>query len=146
MTFETIEEAIINRLRADMPYARVVESYAGQLENDVSVMMAGFPAVYVVYNGSDYDWVDAVTHNEAVEFSVIVAAKNLKGNKEARKNDYGCYQMINDVIQSLTNQTFGLEIEKLRPVKVSLVGASKSVSIYGIDYQTNFDRNYENSE
>src|SRR4030067_3517742 len=138
MTFEDIEDKIITELKTQLTYVKTIETYAGQLEQEIEKLPIIFPALFVAYAGSNYEWVDGPNHNETCEFSILAAAKNLRGQASARKDDYGCYQMITDVLAKLTNNKFGLEIEKLKPLRVTLVFISKSVAIYGIDFQTNF--------
>lgn len=142
MDFESIEDGIIAELKSKLPYVRSVEPYAGQLEADIEKLPISFPAIFVAYGESALEWVDGPNFNEVPRFSVLVAAKNLKGNKAVRKDDGGCYQMIKDVLKTLTNNKLNLEMEKLQPVRVSLVFISKSIAIYGVDFQTNFDTTY----
>jgi len=143
MTFEDIEDKIITEIKTRMPYVRTVETYAGQLEQNIDSLTIPFPAAFVVYGGSALKWVDGPNHNEASSFSVFVAAKNLRGQSAARKDDTaGCYKMITDVLTYLTNQSFGLGMEKLTPVKVSLLYISQTVAIYSIDFETNFDTTF----
>jgi|Deesub1362A_J573_1020465.scaffolds.fasta_scaffold00740_18 phage gp37-like protein len=148
MNFEYIEDSIIDALKTAMPYLRTVETYAGQLEDEIERLPVRFPAAYVVYGGSSFNWIDGPNHQETVEFSVLVAAKNLRGNRAVRKggsapDDRGAYDLINDVLAALTNKTFGLEIERLKPLRVSLVFISRVIAVYGIDFQTSFDRTHE---
>lgn len=142
MNFEDIEDKIIEEIKGNMLYVKTVETYAGQLEQEIKKLPIIFPAVFVAYAGSTLVWVDGPNHNEICEFSILVAAKNLRGSKAVRKDDYGCYQMIVDVLTYLTNKKFDLDIEKLRPLRVSMIYISKSVAIYGIDFQTNFDTTF----
>jgi len=142
MDFEQVEDKMKAEIQAKMSYVKTVESYAGQLEQDIRQLTIPLPAIFIVYGGSTFTWVDGPNHNEDVVFSVLVASKNVRGEKEARKAADGCYQMINDVLVALTNQTFSLQIEKLVPVRTSLVHVSKTIVIYGIDFKTNFDTTF----
>jgi phage gp37-like protein len=142
MVFEDIEDQIITKLK-ELTYLKTVETYAGQLEEgEIKKFLVNFPAVLVAYSGSNYEWIDGPNYNEACDFSVLVCAKNVRGNKAIRKAAAGCYQMIEDVKAKLINQTFGLEIEKLKILRVQLVGISQTTAIYGIDFQTNFDTTF----
>jgi hypothetical protein len=78
-----------------------------------------------------------------VDFSVLVAAKDLRGSEEARKKSQGAYDLVKDVLAALTNKNFGLDIERLRPVRVSLVYIGRGVAVYGMDFQTSFDATYQ---
>ncbi len=142
MTFEDIEDKIIAEIKDNVTYVKTIETYAGQLEQNIKQLTIPLPAAFIVYGGSTFTWIDGPNHNEEVVFSVLVASKNVRGEKRARKAAYGCYQMINDVLVVLTNQTFDLQIEKLVPIRTSLVHVSKTIVIYGIDFKTNFDTTF----
>jgi phage gp37-like protein len=142
MDFEQIEDAIINELKTNIAYLKTVETYAGQLEGSLERLPVGFPAVFVVYSGSGYSAVDGMYHEEKVEFSVLVAARDLKGGEAARKDAHGAYGIVKDVLAVLTNKTFGLDMERLRPVRTQLVFANRTVAVYGIDFRTGFDKAY----
>jgi phage gp37-like protein len=140
--FEQIEDKIIEELAAEVTYLRTVETYAGQLEGEIARMAVKFPAAFLVYGGTDLEEVDGPNHREVVRFSVLVAAKNLRSNEDLRKDTEGAYDLVTDVLAALTNNTFGLDIERLRPVKVSLVHIGKGIAVYGLDFQTSFDNTY----
>jgi phage gp37-like protein len=143
MNFETIETAILDRLKVDLPYVQTVETYAGQLEEEIEKLPLRFPAVFVVYKGSGFEWVDGATYNEGAEFTILAAAKNLKSPALARKDQAaGAYRLGTDILAALTNQNLDLNIELLRPVRCDLVYISKTVAIYGLDFQTSFDNAY----
>jgi len=140
--FETIEDKIIAELNSYIPYVETVDSYAGQLDQDLKSMPMKLPAIFVSYGGSTFEWIDGPNHRETVDFSILVAAKNARGEKSARKAAYGCYQMINDVLVVLTNMDFGLDIEKLVPKRTSLIFAGRTIVVYGIDFQASFDTTF----
>ncbi|MBI4822664.1 MAG: DUF1834 family protein [Nitrospirae bacterium] len=142
MDFEQIEDKLIETLKS-IPYLKTVETYAGQLEAEIESLPIRFPACYVVYGGSNFDWLDGPNHQETVDFTVLVAGKNLRGSSSLRKDSGGAYDLINDVTATLTNKNFDLDIERLKPMKVALVFISKTVAVYGIDFQTSFDGTYD---
>jgi phage gp37-like protein len=148
MDFEQVEDRIIEKLRDEVSYLRTVETYAGQLEEEIAKLPVLFPSAYVVYGGSTINRVDGPTHQETVEFSVLVAAKNMRGGEALRKGSpatggQGVYGMVKDVLKALTNEDFGLDMERLRPLRVSPVFVGKTMAIYGIDFQSSFDGAYE---
>lgn len=144
MDFEQIENKIVEQLKANIPYARTIETYAGQLEADIELLPIQFPACYVMYGGSQLAWVDGqANYNEVDIFTVLACAKNLRGNEAVRKDtSVGCYKLIKDVLAQIANKNFGLDIEKMRPTEIRLVYISKIIAIYGIEFQTNFDKTY----
>lgn len=137
MTFRQIEDKLVETLRAGGAF-KSVETYAGQLDGEIEKLPLRYPAAFVVYGGSEFGLVD-----ETIAFSVIVAAKNLRGNEAARKGttgEQGAYQLIIDVLDALANQNLGLDIKRLLPLKSSPVGTSGPVSAYKMDFQTGFIR------
>ena len=144
MDFEQIENKIVDQLKASLTYVRTIETYAGQLETDIESLPIRFPAIYVMYSGSQLEWVDGqANYNEVDVFTVLAAAKNLKGNEAVRKDtEIGCYKMIKDVLAQIANKNFSLDIEKMRPTEIRLIYISSFVAIYGIEFQTNFDKVY----
>lgn len=144
MDFEQIEDALIARTKDQLTYVRTCETYAGQLDGDIDSLVINYPAVFVSYGGSNLDWIDAINVNETPEFNILVCAKNMRGQADARKDTVtGAYKMIRDILAALTNQKLELDIEKLQPKQITLVYVSKTVVIYGIKFQTNFDKTYE---
>jgi len=142
MKFEDIETKVIETLEAELTYLKSVGTYAGELKEDIKSLPSGFPSAYVVYRGSTFAYVDGDNQEETVEFTVLAAAKNLKGGESLRKSSYGLYRIVDDILAALANKTFGLAIERIRPVRVSLVYISESAAVYGIDFQTRFDETY----
>lgn len=143
MDFEQIEDAIISRIKEQLGYVRTCETWAGQLLGEIDKLTVTFPAAFVSYGGSKFSWVDSVTFNEAAEFQILLAAKDLRGQEAARKDDRGCYQMVADIMTALANQNLGLDIERLKPVSVDMIGVTKTLAVYGVKFQTGFDNTYE---
>lgn len=148
MDFETIEDKIIETLKQGIPELKTIETYAGQLEAEIEKLPVRFPACYVVYGGSGFDFIDGPNHQETTEFSIIVCARNLRGSEAARKGgatpgEYGVYDLIKGVLDTLTNKKFGLDMERLKPLRTSLILMTKTIAVYGIDFQTSFDKTYE---
>jgi phage gp37-like protein len=146
MDFTDIEDRIKDRIRTSMPYVKVVETYAGQLGEDLERLPVPFPAVFVAYGGSAYEWVDGRSFNDAPTFSIIVAARDVRGSKELRQGEYGCYRMIKDVLSAAANQTLGLDMWPLKPLRTSLLFLSKTMAAYGIDFRTSFDKAVNSQE
>lgn len=144
LDFETIEDAIIAAVRAEMPDLKTVKNYAGELEEaDLEKMTFLFPAAFIIYRGGPQTWIDGQTFNEQPTFAVLFASKNFRGDEKVRKSPKkGIYKFLKKGMEVLTNQTFGLDIERLAPTRKYLVFTSKSWAAYGIDFVTNFDTNY----
>lgn len=139
--FQDIEEAIIGALKASIPAIKTVESWAGQVTLDTLPLR--LPAAFVAYGGSGFSAVDGPTHRESAEFTVIVAARSMRGDGSERTASQGAYALVQEVLSTLTNEDFGyVEIERLSPARVALLSASGGAAVYGITFQTGFDTRY----
>lgn len=143
MRITEIEDGIIEKLKDELHYLRTVETYSGQLGGDIERLPVGFPAAYVVYGGSSLERVDGPVHEERAEFSVIVAARDPRGRASAAREEPGAYQMLEDVLGALTNDTLGLAVQRLRPLRVSLLSITGTTALYSVDFSTAFDTTYQ---
>lgn len=143
MEFEQIEDRIIEELKKRVSYLETVETYAGQLQGEIASLPVKLPAAFVIYGGSEFEPVDGPNHREQPTFSVALCASNLRGRAEGRKDDKGAYDLVKDALRALTNKDFGLDIERLRPVRVQLLIANETMTMYGIDLMAGFDTTYE---
>jgi phage gp37-like protein len=141
MDFESIEDSIITELKAQVPYLKTVETYAGQLEQDIEALPVRFPAAYVAYGGSSFAQGDlgSASHRETAAFTVFVCAGDLRGAEAARKGEQGAYEAVRDVLGALINNDFDLETDMLRPVRVSLLFAGGQTAVYAVELMTEFE-------
>lgn len=145
-----IEDAILARIAsAGLPYLRTVESYGGELDDDLVKAVRRFPAVWAalkgVGEGQALNTAQSVYRHHAT-WVVMVAARNLRNEAATRKGDkvnVGTYQMLEDVRSLLAGQDFGLEIDNLRPGKVTNLVNSRfqgqGVSVFAQEWHTKFD-------
>lgn len=142
--FEEVEDGIIAAIKTQMPYVLKVETYAGQLDGEVAKLAINAPAIFVMYSGTHFEWADGqALFNEEVVFTCFLVAKNLRGNEAVRKDgETGCYKLIKEILKTITNKTFGLDIERLQPIAVKFLFATKTTTVYAVDFKTNFDTVY----
>jgi phage gp37-like protein len=139
MDFEQGAEKIVETLKAAVPSLGTVEAYAGQLEGELEGLPLRFPAAFVLYGGSHYEWVDGPTYRETVGYSVMVAARSPKGRAQSRET---AYALVKDVLAALAGRDLDLPMERLRPVRTALVFTSGTATVYGLDFETGFDTAY----
>lgn len=139
-TTEQIEDEILSAIQdSDMgSYCKTIESYAGQLEDDITKMIILFPAVFVMFSGSEAKMLTGLEYEKTVDFTIFVAAKNLRGNVAARKNDYGAYQMLDDMETLLVGNQLGMQIEPIAIVSEEAILNTKQLSVYAAGYRTVF--------
>lgn len=130
-----------------------IDTYGGEFSEGLDKFVRAFPAILLIFSG-----LTRVSNtNGRVKFtarwSVIVAAKNLRNQAQARHGSddrVGSYQMISDMLALLSNQTFGLQIDPLIPQSVTPLlndlSGSQLSSVYGIEFQTAFETETPDTE
>ena len=149
-TIVQIEDAILVKL-ALAPigpvdaggYARLVDSYQGELEDeDLQKVLKLFPAVLVVYDTSQYTKLAKGVFDERMRFRVLVASRNLRGEKAQRRGDVamvGTYEMLRDVRGLLANKIVTPDVGPAEPVAERFVVNTREASIYEAVYEISLD-------
>jgi len=140
-TVEQIEDALIAALATlkGSLGVRTIKSYQGELEeDDIKKLIALFPAIYVVYGGSEYKEHGA-RKVEFMRYHFFTCDKNLRAEEEARRggaNNPGTYAMLDAIRDKLYGQQLSLEIYPLRLVRQAAVWFGSGISVYGAEYET----------
>jgi len=141
-TIEQIEDAIINELqpiKADLG-VRAIKSYQGELESedDINRLVRLFPAIYVVYGGSEYAEHGA-RKIEKMSYILFVCDKSLRADEEARRGgakNPGTYAMLNAIRDSLFGSMLSMDIFPITLLRETPVWFSRGISIYSAEYET----------
>ena len=141
-TIEQIEDAIINELqpiKADLG-VRAIKSYQGELESedDINRLVRLFPAIYVVYGGSEYAEHGA-RKIEKMRYILFVCDKSLRADEEARRGgakNPGTYAMLNAIRDSLFGSMLSMDIFPITLLRETPVWFSRGISIYSAEYET----------
>ena len=111
-------------------------------------LIKDFPAVWVIYAGETSGKHTSKAQAQNARFNIIVAAKSLRNEKEARRGstgNVGSYQILKDVKALISNNSLGLEISPIKPKQITPLLNEKSgqhlASLYGIEVTTTY---YEN--
>lgn len=150
-----IEQAIVQRLRSvPRGYAGLqVESYAGQLDDELFAWVRTLPASWVTFNQvQDVKRVGAHSLRHHGSFEVLCAQRALQENagrlnSAASGADVGVYQLLEDNKLALVNQALGLPIQALqpgaiRPVMKGLVNR-EAVVVYAQEFHTAWQEVFE---
>jgi len=149
-TITTIENAIVAALDVSPinGYAKTIEPYAGQLEQEVGKSLLIMPAVLPVFAGDTYSEANAqnTQYNRTCDWDVLCAVRNLRGDVAALQGagsgataEVGIYEMLDDVRAALVGNRLGLEIEPLRILYRRRIVASAKAFIYAVRFQTQLD-------
>lgn len=141
-----IENAMLRILQATGLFTTTA-SYAGEFySEDWRSVMSQFPAAWIAFAG-EYQAPEKRTngYDEYLEFSVIIAVRNLRDEKSRRHgrisaNEAGAYTLIETVKAVLSRQSLDLAIDPLEPQKVEpiLIGqaGAQSLALYKLDFRT----------
>jgi phage gp37-like protein len=144
----TVESAIVGQLRAvQRGYAGLmVESYAGQLDDELFAWIRTLPATWVTFDQvQEPKRLGAHTFQVQASFEVLCAQRALTENA-GRLNaasagmEVGVYQLLHDNKLALANNKLGLSIGPLmpgaiRPVMKSMVNR-EAVAVYAQRFST----------
>lgn len=143
-----IEQAIVEQLRA-APRAYtglVVESYAGQLDDELFDWVRTLPATWVTFGGAqDYKRTGLRSFKVRGTFEVLCAQRALvenagRLNPTGRGQDVGVYALMEDNKLALVNQLLGLAIQPLTPGPIRAVMKSRvnrdAVVVYAQEFHT----------
>ncbi|UXC35158.1 DUF1834 family protein [Cupriavidus gilardii] len=144
-----VELAMVDRLRRGLGrMVSSVETYGGELDDEIGEVVRRFPAAWVTFGGvrearwtgtSKQAWKD-----EAL-FAVMVGARSLRNEQAARhggvsKHEVGTNQLIYAVRRLLAQQDLGLPIRELVPGRVRtlrhIIVSRESFSCFALEFHT----------
>jgi len=144
-----VELAIIARLREGLGRMSIqVESYGGQLDDDLDNVVRAFPSVWVTFGGITRTKPHGVSRKQYAtyaRFVVMVGDYNVRNEGSTRMggpalDEVGSYRMIHAVRRLLTGQDFGMKIDYLNPGRVRTLYnttlGGRAVSVFGCEFDT----------
>jgi len=97
------EEGLLERLEA-VPALRTVRSYAGELAEAIEeIQSEALPAAFTLYAAAAIDRPDADTRRRRVQWVVLLAARNLRTEAEARNDAL-------DLVEAITGALDGVRL------------------------------------
>ena len=144
-----IENAILARLRAaDLGYRLSVESYGGELDDTETLtgLLGQLPGVWVLMKGLGRAADVPGGYETPCIFSLFVATKNLRNEAAARRGgkagEIGAYQIVMDLRAALKGSRLGLEIDPIRPGRVTTLFNGRlrtaRASVWACEFETSF--------
>lgn len=145
-TIKNIEQAMVARLQAKLQGVHV-QSYAGQLDDQLASWVRVLPAVWVTFERlPEQRRLSRRKIKATARFQVMVAQRALHGEPSARQGAHGLkgvYDLLDgDVKQVLMDSTLGLAIEPLSPAGTQMVAqgmfANEAVAVMSCAWTTAF--------
>ena len=144
-----VELAIIERLREGLGQMSIqVESYGGQLDDELDNIVRAFPSVWVTFAGVTKTVTRTTSrkkHGTYVRFVVMVGDYNVRDEGSTRMggpalDEVGSYRLVHAIRRLLTNQDFGMAIDYLKPGRVRTLYntklGSRAISVFGCEFDT----------
>ncbi len=138
-----IEDLVLTAVKAAPlnTYCKTFERYDGQFDvEDVEKLRGAFPAVFVAYTGDRLaESTPLARYVMDMGVSVIVAARNLRGNFEAKTDSAGAYQMLEDVKSLLHLNSLGQpDIAGLVLLRRAPLINTRTLAVFGLDFKLEF--------
>jgi phage gp37-like protein len=140
LTITQIEDLLIARIKAELPYLAAVESYKGQLEKEIAELVLRTPAVLVSLQelfGEPAAFVEmgalsgyALTYT----FSLAVVCRDLRGEAAGRRGDTGAYRILDDLFAALADHILDDGLQPLAYNKAEALLITKEVVIFAATY------------
>jgi len=129
-----LEDALLNRIREQLPYLAEVDSYQGQIDEDLQIRGVRFPAVLALLEDQSGEQLSKTTTGLTPTFRLLVCCRNLRGEQAARRENYGVYQILDDLKDALIGQKLGLDIDGLVFIKEESTLIRKDNVVYSASY------------
>jgi phage gp37-like protein len=136
-TWNTLEDAVLAALKAQLgSRVKTLTTYQGDYLADLKRQAWRLPAVLVLLRQSRADQVTARSYEVQLDFTVVVAARQLRGEAAGRRGEGGVYEILEGVRQALWHQDLGLEILPMSPVKEEPLLSTRDFMVYAAHYST----------
>jgi phage gp37-like protein len=146
LTIVEIEDALVARIQGEVPGLALVETYAGQVEDDLRHLAYRFPAVLIALQARkrepDLEEFGQVYGFNYV-FDLLVCCRNLRGEAAGRREAGGIYQILDGLQTALMGQTLGLAILPLEFQGEEAVMIAKDLVVYKATYSLAYQGNFE---
>lgn len=144
-----IENAMVAALQGAAVASGVrvdIESYGGQLDDDLAEWVRRVPAIWVVFGGAEAPTAVATSKDKwkfRGTFTTFCAQRNLAHNKAQRQGDAnnpGVYALMQLTKAALLNKDLALPIKHFAPGRIRTVASvmfnRESAMVYAVDWIT----------
>lgn len=155
LNLSIIEQAIKDEMAQQIqerkwPWIREIKTYGGEFDDDISVIIKAFPAIWVTFEGSKTpEKTSANKTKMPVSFVVLVGNRSVRNEESQRHGagaDIGTFQMLHHVQQLLTgNDLSSQELKGLAPLELGRIKTifntstrSQSLSVLAQEFTTSY--------
>lgn len=136
-SWATLEDAVVAALRTELsPQVPTLETYQGNWPVDLQRETWRFPAVLVMLRQTRGAQVALRSYEMTLEFTILVIARQLRGEAARRRAEGGVYQILEGVRKALWYQDLGLELSPFDLLKEEPLLNDQEFSVYAAHYGT----------
>ncbi len=133
----TVEDAVVAALRQELEdQVQTLATYQGDWLTDLTRQVWRFPAVLVQLRQSRGLQVTLGSYDLSLNFTVLVVARQLRGEAEGRREAGGIYEILAGVRQALWHQDLGLDLQPLDLIREEPLLNNQEFSVYAAHYGT----------
>ncbi|MDP3181582.1 MAG: DUF1834 family protein [Desulfobaccales bacterium] len=136
-SWAAVEDAVLAALKAEVgSQVKTLETYQGDWLEDLRQEGWRLPAVLVMLRQSRGELVAASSYDLTLDFMVLVAVRQLRGEAEARRQEGGAYQILEGVRRALWHQDLGLELLPFALMGEEALLNTQEFAVYAALYRT----------
>jgi phage gp37-like protein len=134
-----LENAVLAAIQAELGIQiKTLQNYQGDWQTDLSRQGWRFPAVLVRLRGSRARQVTAYSYDVTLDFQILVAVRQLRGESAGRLDAGGVYQLSAGIKKALWHRDLGLSISPFNLVREGSLLNTEEFTVYEAYYQTRF--------
>ncbi len=132
-----VEDAVLAALKAEVgSQVKTLDTYQGDWLEDLRQEGWRLPAVLVMLRQSRGELVANRSYDLTLDFTVLVAVRQLRGEAQARRQEGGAYQILEGVRRALWHQDLGLELLPFALVGEEALLNTQEFAVYAALYRT----------
>lgn len=140
-----MEDLLLSRIKEQLPYVVTVESYQGQIKEDMAETVIRTPAVLALLKNTVGSPSSFGEYSNTYKFNLIVVCRNLRSRQAARREEGGVYQILEDLRQALTDFILDPELQPVSFEQEEAFFVTKEWAIYFASYSCQQEWNTEES-
>jgi phage gp37-like protein len=132
-----MEDAVLEALTAQLgSMVQTLETYQGDWQTDLQQAGWRFPACLVMLKRAEAEQVAAGSYDLTLDFTVLVAARQLRGEAAGRREAGGVYEILAGVRQALWHQDLGLNLLPFSLIREEPLLNNREFTVYAAHYRT----------
>jgi phage gp37-like protein len=132
-----MEDAVLGALTAQLgSLVQTLETYQGDWQSDLQQASWRFPACLVILKRAEAEQVAMGSYDLTLDFTVLVAARQLRGEAAGRRGTGGVYEILAGVRQALWHQDLGLNLLPFSLIREEPLLNNREFTVFAAHYRT----------